>query len=226
MAQQINLFNPALRPKREWVTAANMLMAMSAIAVVMLLYGAVLVRDGTQAQSRADAAAAGLKGLRDQLVTEAAVLKRGPDKALGDEIARLEAALKVREQIIGRFQGVGIGNTEGFSRYLEAFARQRTPGVWLTGMSLSGASGDIFIRGRAQSADLLPAFVIALNREEVLRGKAVRELQLEERTEARQPQRDVARPADAAGARTPQAPVNIRFIEFSLGTRASAKSDG
>lgn len=225
MAQQINLFNPALRPKREWVTAANMLMAMAAIAVVMLLYGTVVVRDSRQAQLRADTAAAGVKGLRDQLVTEAAVLKRGPDKALGDEIARLEAALNVRQQIIARFQGVGIGNKEGFSRYLEAFARQRTPGVWLTGMSLSGADGDIFIRGRAQSADLLPAFVVALNREEALRGKAVRELQLEERTEARQP-RDAARPADAGAVRAPQAPTNVRFIEFSLGTRASAKSDG
>ena len=226
MAQQINLFNPALRPKREWVTAANMLMAMVAIAVVMLLYGTVVVRDSTRAQLRADTAAAGVKGLRDQLVTEAAVLKRGPDKALGDEIARLEAALNVRQQIIARYQGTGIGNTEGFSRYLEAFARQRTPGVWLTGMTLSGAGGDIFIRGRAQSADLLPAFVVALNREEALRGKAVRELQLEERTEARQPQRDAARPADAGAVRAPQAPANVRFIEFSLGTRASAKSDG
>jgi hypothetical protein len=68
--------------------------------------------------------------------------------------------------------------------------------------------------------------VVALNREEALRGKAVRELQLEERTEARQPQRDAARPADEGTVRAPQAPENVRFIEFSLGTRASAKSDG
>ncbi|HEX6828746.1 MAG TPA: PilN domain-containing protein, partial [Burkholderiales bacterium] len=58
----------------------------------------------------------------------------------------------------------------GPAEHMRAFARQSMGGVWLTGFSLAPAGNGLALRGRALSADLVPAYLGRLNREPVLQG--------------------------------------------------------
>lgn len=223
MSRQINLYNPALKTKRPWLTAGSMALIGGLCAAGLAGYGYVLGRDAAVVEKRAVESAAALKALRDEVLLEASAAKREPSKLLADEVTRLNTVLGERQQMAARLQGVGLGNSDGFSRYLTALARQHIEGIWLTGLKINGSSGDIFVQGRALSADLLPAYIQLLNREAALQGKVISELQLAEKNDEKL--------ASAAPPRTrsglAKAPAAARkYIEFSLGRRAAQNADG
>jgi hypothetical protein len=144
-----------------------------------------------------------------QQLTKFGTAKRNPSKALEDEATRLEAQVKAQEALLGRLDSDELGNAEGFSRYLNALARQTVAGVWITGFTATGTEGPLMIRGRLLQPELLPTYLRMLNREESLRGHGFAELQLithEEKTQAAS--------GEAAAA---------RYVEFTLGATKAAK---
>jgi hypothetical protein len=78
-------------------------------------------------------------------------------------------------------------------------------GVWLTGFSVGDGGNDLRIRGRVLHADLLPAYLKALNGEDVMRGRLVTELKLLARDES------ATRRSSGAAAVEPE-----RYVEFDL----------
>ena len=123
---------------------------------------------------------------------------------LEDEVARAGARLKQREEMLATVRTGGLGNTEGFARYLLAFARQPVNGVWLTGFTVGGDETELLLNGRVLHAELVPAYIRALNREDVMRGRRVSELRMTARE-----QRDA--PATAAPGANPAAPAGRRL---------------
>jgi hypothetical protein len=79
-------------------------------------------------------------------------------------------------------------------------------GVWLTGFNVGDNGNVLGIRGRVLHPDLVPAYLKALNAEDVMRGRLVTELKLVARDES-----DVRR-RTPTGARAGPA----RFVEFDL----------
>lgn len=233
MSHQINLFNPALKVKRSWANATALVVLVVATIAALSTYGVLLGRKVQAAEARAAVTAAEVKKVRDQLVREAAAVRQEPSRALADEVARLEQAAAVRQQIVSRLQGSEVGSVEGFGRYLEALARQRIAGVWLTGVSVSGqGSGDVFIRGRALSPELLPQYIQVLNGEQALRGKVINEMKMAERSEERLPASAATSGQAGSSAVSPagsplasasaQRLVPTKYIEFSLGSRPTS----
>ena len=108
----------------------------------------------------------------------------------------------------------GLGNTDGFARYLAALARQSIPGVWLTGFTISGDENELLLSGKVLHPDLVPAYVRALNREEVMRGRRIAEMRLTAREEKDGP--TTAAPG-ANPATAPKPAANpLRYVEFSI----------
>jgi len=143
--------------------------------------------------------------LSDQRVQFVALSGQGRGKLLAAEVARLEGDLRGRRATLEIVKGGEHGNTEGFSRYFAAFGRHAMRGVWLTGFSVGDGGNDLRIRGRVLHADLLPAYLKALNDEDVMRGRLVTELKLLARDES------ATRRGSAAAALEPE-----RFVEFDL----------
>jgi hypothetical protein len=215
MAQQINLVNPAFRRQNKHFSATAMAQALGVIALGAVLfsgYAAYKVRMLKQVNAQAESQ---LAAQRSQL---AALVKdlgpQGRSAMLVDELARTEAQVKTRRDLLQRLSTGALGNVKGFSRYLEAFARQKTDGVWLTGISVGGDENDLVVRGRVLRADLVPAYLRALNSEEVMRGRQVTELSL---NAVQAPKGAVApgQPGEASvGAAESRRPV--QFVEFNL----------
>jgi len=223
MAQQINLFNPVFLKQKKLFSAVTMLQALG-----LLLAGIVAFYGYTVQETRALARVADEAGI--QLKAQAAQLARltqefspqGRSRLLEEELARAGTRLKQREEMLATLRTGGLGNTDGFARYLGAFARQPVAGVWLTGFSIGGDESALLLDGRVLYAELVPAYIRALNREEVMRGRRVTELRMTAREQHDAPGTAApgAKPAAAPAAQAAPAPVPAatpaRYVEFNL----------
>ena len=204
MSQQINLFNPLFLHKEKYFSARTMLQALGLIALGFAAVYAYAVYQTRGLERAAAEYARQVTGQRDQFVQLGG---RGRSKLLEAEVARLDAEVKTRRTLVETLQGGELGNTDGFSQYFAAFGRHPMRGVWLTGFSVGDSGNELKIRGRVLYPDLLPAYLKALNAEEVMRGRQVTDLKLVAHDES------LAR-RGAAGASPAAGPE--RFVEFDL----------
>jgi len=214
MAQQINLFNPIFLKQKKHFSAVTMLQALGlVVGGVLAFYGYAVYESRTQAKIAADAS----RQLAAQTQQVAALTRdfspQGRSRTLQDELARVNARLQRGEEMLGLLQTGGLGNTAGFARYLVALARQPVAGVWLTGFSVGGDEMELNLSGRVLQPDLVPAYLRALNREEVMRGRRVTELRLTAREERDTP---TAAPGANPGSAAKPPAVPFRYVEFNL----------
>jgi hypothetical protein len=203
MSQQINLFNPLFLRKEKYFSARTMLQSLGLIALgLVALYAYALLQTRDLQRLAADYGRQ-LAVQRDQFVKLGG---EGRSKLLEAEVARLTADQRARRAVLDAMQGGEFGNTDGFSRYFAAFGRRAMRGVWLTGFSVADSGNELKIRGRVLYPDLVPAYLKALNQEEVMRGRLVTELKLVARDESA-----ARRGGAAAAAAGPD-----RFVEFDL----------
>jgi hypothetical protein len=157
------------------------------------------------------------RGYMERLKGTAAAPK--PDAQLDAAIARYEDELKSAREAMSALKGGAFGNQQGFAEYLRAFSRQSMNGLWLTGFTISG-SGEIEIRGRALSPELVPSYIQRLNKEQVLAGRSFARLEMN-RPAPQKPPPDAAKGKDARKA----APRTPRFLEFSLATSEATRTE-
>ncbi|HET7670920.1 MAG TPA: PilN domain-containing protein [Burkholderiales bacterium] len=185
MSQQINLYNPAFQKKERPFSVRTMSVSLGLLAAgLVALYGFAAVQ--TRSAERA-AAQLGeqLKAQREQLATLSKVPVRMPAKALEAELAKLEAEVKARQTTLQALGTGELGNTGGFSEFLAALGRQAIPGVWLTSVTIGESGNQLLVQGRALRAELMPAFLRALNKEPVMRGRRVTEMKLSAKSDDR-----------------------------------------
>jgi hypothetical protein len=215
MTQQINLFNPGLRPQRTvpalaWALAGGGL-------VISLALGYYARLDGQLSRLQAENARvdAEMKALLEQVSKIKPGSTQARSQALEKSIAQAESELKEGEAVLSRLSGGGLGNTKGFSEYMTALARQRQQGVWITGLIVSGDGTQFAIRGGALNAEIVPQYIRRLSREEVLQGLPIADLQLQRK------EMDVKDPGAGRGPGTKaEAPQKLRFVEFSMSSQA------
>lgn len=203
MSQQINLYNPLFRKRRAGFDASAMGFALlGLLAVLLALDGYARHRVGAAADQAA-AAKRNLAADQAQVAKLTAELAaRGTSKLLEDQLKQAEAELGARRRLKAAFESSALGSTEGFSRYMRAFARRAVDGLWITGFTLEGASA-IALSGRVLEPDLVPRYLARLAEEPLLKGARFGALQLSRPAPAK---------AEAAGAPA-AAP---RWVEFEL----------
>jgi len=216
MAQQINLFNPIFLKQKKHFSAVTMLQALALLLGGILAFYGYTLRESQVLARLADETARQLKSQSEQVVRLTQEFSpQGRSKMLADELARQTVRLKQREDTLSVLRTGGLGNTDGFARYLSAFARQSMAGVWLTGFTIGGDEAELLVTGRVLQADLVPTYIRALNREEVMRGRRVAELRLTAREERDAPGTAAPGAGPSAAPTAPTAPAR-RYVEFSI----------
>lgn len=207
MSQNINLLGSAFRKQRQLLTLVTVAQCLGVMLVALFGYHFYLEQQvsGLAAELRtAEGMLRSQQGYVDKLRGKSAALK--PDAELDADIARLETELKTAREAMAALKGGAFGNEQGFAEYLRAFSRQSLSGLWLTGFSIAG-SGELEIRGRVLSPDLLPSYIQRLNREQVLAGRSFARLEMS------RPKPEPAAGRDKAAGKAPLVP---RHLEFSL----------
>lgn len=179
MSQQINLYQPIFRKEEKKFSTVAMLQAVGMVAAgVVLLYGF------TWWQS--EALKNELKRVEQSHATASKRLADANQKfgtrtgaaSIDTEIARLESELAGRQQIQEILKRGIFSNTRGFSDYFSSFARQRVPGVWLTGFDITGAAEEMSLAGRTTNPELVPRYMQKLSSEQTLAGIEFRVFQM------------------------------------------------
>lgn len=218
MSQQINLFNPILQKQKKYFSAVTMAQALGVIllgALTLVYYGKQRVASLQNEASRS-AARLAQKQAR-QLEVNAQFVPRQKDQALAAQIATAQAELQSLQKVSAVLRRGQFGNTLGYSPYFKAFARQSVSGLWLTGLSITGAGNEIGVRGRALQPALVPNYINRLTRESVMQGKFFSALQINQGLQQVNVSQD-----GASRAAADLAP----FIEFSLQSNAAAETAG
>ncbi|MCX7628538.1 MAG: PilN domain-containing protein [Methylophilaceae bacterium] len=206
MSQQINLVNPALRPKRELLTASHMAGITAGMVVLLCAYGGYLSFQASTLAAQRAAWARQLQEVQASLVQSIQQNPaRQPNPALENEIAEAERQLRQREQVLDFLKSGAIGTSQGFSGLMHAFAHVQVPGVWLTGFGANGKGDEMHIQGRALSPELIPQYIAELSTEAVLRGRSFSGLRVS------QPLTQAAVAGDGQ-----QKITQPSFVEFSL----------
>jgi len=176
----INLYNPALRVRRQLITGPTILLGV--IVIVLGVLGAQGWQQVRLATLTSEAAGveATLKDRQDELTRLSTELKRlKPRKKTAAELAALEALLRGHQQVAAAVDAGLIGTPEGFSDFMRALARRALPGVWITSLSIDLNGEGISIAGRTLDPGLVPGYIKRLNDEAVIRGRGFAYLELQ-----------------------------------------------
>jgi hypothetical protein len=211
LSQNINLFSPAFRKPRQVLTLALVAQCFGITLAALLAYNFYLQGQVSNVATEL-AAAQKLLGAQQGLVEKLKPRSVPPvtEAQLDAEIRKLETRLKLAVQSIDAVKSGAFGSRQGFAEYLQAFSRQAVAGLWLTAFNISGG-GDLEMRGRTLSPELLPDYIQRLNHERVLAGRQIARLELT---------RPASQPAPAKGA--DKAERALQFLEFSLATEAAS----
>lgn len=180
MTQQINLYQPILRREQKVFSAVTMLQFLGALAIVMLAMFAF----SRWQLAQLEAEHARLVTQERELIAQVTQLTNGHQEKPESrelrrqaEMAQREIVLKTRLLKLMESQPV---HSAGFADAFAGLARQRVDGLWLTGVEIerSGESRDVFLRGRAARAELVPQFVQLLSREPAFAGLRFQHMRL------------------------------------------------
>jgi len=179
MYQQINLYQPIFRKQRQIFSAAAMLQALGIVAAALLvIHGYGLAKVG-----RLEAEVVQLEGREKALTTQIAridpALSANRRAELETELRRLNATLVDQQKLIDVLRDRPLGDTTGFSGYLAALARQRTPELWLTELAVNGGTRAIELAGRSLRPEIVPEYMQRLGTEGALAGQRFDRFEIE-----------------------------------------------
>lgn len=209
MSQQINLYDEAFRAQKKPFSAATMAGALAVIAGTFLLLHVYLVSQVhaiEQALTGSDKALADMRSQLAFLASRNAV--QGGGQALVDELARAEARLRTRQELLRDITTRVAADAQGYSGLMEGLARRTTRGLWLIGFTVR-ETRDLEIKGRVLDAKLVPSYMQSLSEEAFARGRTVTELTLKAGESAPKPA-----PGLSKGDTRPDAA--LRYVEFAV----------
>jgi Tfp pilus assembly protein PilN len=170
VSQQVNLYQPVFRKQKRKFSALAMLQATVLVVLgIGLLYGYTWwqVRQLRAEAAQTNKQLANLTKRMDETARQFGERLQNMD--LQAQVQKLQAQVAEKQRLQQVLQSAQF-NTQGFSDYFIAFARQYTPGVWITGIEITGAADQLTLSGRSTNPELVPRYLQKLSAEKRLSG--------------------------------------------------------
>jgi Tfp pilus assembly protein PilN len=177
MTRQINLLNPALIHKRDFLNPNTIVMLFGVLFVGLIAY-TVYERNALSAlQIKRTEAANALASTQSRLTEVMARKTVSNDKtAILNQIKQLEEKETMQKAMINAIAQTSDTKKPSYAALLRAFAKQSIDGLWITGLSINQDAEQLRISGRTLNADLVPKYIAKLRAEPALKGKTFSEL--------------------------------------------------
>ena len=205
MSQQINLFNPVFLTQKKYFSVLTMLQALGLILLGSALFYGYALYQVTQLSRQADEMTRRHAAEQVRLVNLAEEFSpQRSRQMLEDELKSLESQAAAQETLLNMLKSGAIGNTEGYSEYMRAFARQSVNGLWLTAFDITGDGAQMSLSGAVLAPKLVPIYIQRLGKEKIMRGKTFANFQMQ------RPKSETDRPVP-------------RYLEFNLRSAPSSE---
>lgn len=179
MSQQINLYQAHFREDKLRLSAKTVLRSSAAAVVILLAIAGfqawqilVLQRQVVSLEHQSALLKLQSADLGQKLTAGHA------DPALAERVKKMQDQLNSRQQLQSVLNDDLFDSGQGYSRYLIALARQHIAGLWLTGITLTGAGRDLSLRGETTEPGLVIRYLQNLSRETLLQGMGFQVFQL------------------------------------------------
>jgi len=168
--QQVNLYLPGLRPKKEWLTANSIALSTLGFVCIMMLAVFFLKRGLAEYERRVvslenytESSKQRVKGFHE---------KTRPTSSLSFDrkLTELKKSIAAREQIGQIIQGQNLGNEFGFSTHFQGLARQALSSISLQHIKISRGGKFVELTGLTQSTQDVPLYMQNLRSENSFRG--------------------------------------------------------
>jgi len=159
-SQQINLYLPELRPRRDLVTAVRAVQLLSVLfglALLVSLFQWWQTRSYENRLTEVELALQEQTARTEQLEREVAA--RATDQALVREMNTRELRVQQARELYDFMQGTTLGNLVGYSQHLKDLSRASFTGLWLQEFRIVGNADRVMIRGVALEPAMLPDYV-------------------------------------------------------------------
>jgi len=177
MSQQINLLNPALIRKRDFLNPNTIVMLFGVLFVGLITYTIFERSTLSELQIKRTEAANALASTQSRLTEMMASKTVSNDKtAILNQIKQLKEKETMQKAMINAVTQNGDAKKPSYAGLLRAFAKQSIDGLWITGLSINQDAEQLRISGRTLNADLVPKYIAKLRAEPALKGKTFSEL--------------------------------------------------
>lgn len=164
--QQVNLYLPEFRPRREPILALHMAVIVGGFIVLLSLITGIGMWQNHSAAERVAAIKAQLDGFEAQVQELRAKQPKSKKAQWDKKIERLEEEVARRERIEKLIADQNLGNSVGFSQQLEAMARQHRDSLSIERFGLMEGGNYVELSGWARQADQVPLYIQRLREEE------------------------------------------------------------
>jgi Tfp pilus assembly protein PilN len=214
MSRQINLFNPLFLKQEKVFSAVTLMQGFLIIVLGSLALSTYAIYNAGEIQKIAKLTEVKLQTAEKQikqLREQHHVKEKNP--AIEMQVQTQEQALAAKQEVIQLLTNNDFGDTQGFSAYLSAFARQIPDGVWLTGFYIgtTQAQPQFTLQGRTLQGELVPQFVSNLKKETIMNGRSFAQLEMQTPRETEQKIENKTDKKSEGDSKN-----KIHFLEFEL----------
>lgn len=180
--QQINLLDQVFRPKTVPLSGQVMIAVCIGAVVVLGLFYAVVRSQVPKLHAQSARLATEYDNQQERLARLSAKTGQSVDTSdLDAEIDRLVAERNTKSGLVSQLTGRSLGNTTGFSPYLEGLARQILTGVWLREIAIRNGGNDLYLAGSTLDPKLVPRYLGRLSNESAFAGTDFRSFEMHRR---------------------------------------------
>lgn len=163
--QQVNLYLPELRPKKEWLTANTV--ASSLLGFAFLMSASLYLISSNLKEYEAKIVL--IEKQKEIIEIRVNHIQSSPHNinmvALEQTEKKLKKKVMAREQIGDLIQGQNLGNELGFSGAMLGFARQSFPSISLQHIRISRGGAFVELKGTTNIVENIPSFIGKLKNE-------------------------------------------------------------
>jgi len=215
VSRQINLFDPSLRRRKDWLTAHNLVLA-TLISVLLVALGAGITRWtlASRAQNAASVNTQLLAARAAFAAMTASFSVRKADPAIAAEVVQVEQDVRQARKSLDLLRSMtGEPSAPVVAEMMHAFSRAGVDGLWLTGFMVAEGGRQLEIRGRLNDQALLPPYLRRLEGEAVFSGRRFASLDMRGATWKQLGSTEGGASAEAAASGSER-----WFVEFALRT--------
>ncbi len=183
MNQQINLYLPEFRPRRDHLGAERMLAILGITVALLAIISLASQWQLSGLQARVGGLQAELNASRANTTALANTLSsQTQDQALVSSMGQLEDNYQGKRLLLDFLGAQSHGNVSGFSDHLADLARYHVEGVRITNVDLSNGAQRVMLRGEVFRPELVPLYLQNLSNGRAYLGKNFGSLRIDEGT--------------------------------------------
>jgi Tfp pilus assembly protein PilN len=183
MKYYVNLYTDALKPKRDWLTLKNLLIALLALVLVLAMLRGMTAWQSYQLTNELQQANERMSAMQQSVASLAQRARaQRPRPDLEQRIAKLEEDVVLMQALARELENRGGFSEQNYARILRDLSAIHQQGLWLT--YIENDNGELVLTGKTVNSAYLPRWMSRFDQVESLRGRqfAVVALERDERS--------------------------------------------